>query len=531
MRSYALHIDGEARPGRGWTYVADASALIREPRRAFAAKRGLELGREVAAEDRALVAGRCAWGDEQDNQDALVAAAAAARELRRLPVSWRRAVGAGIGAALRAGQQELVEVLVAEGHPRRLAVWEVAGLLEATDPEVLDWTFGQVEQRFTRPGRELLVTRKPDGVVCINPPQNAAAANSALGIGALMAGNALVVKAPKTAPLGVMHVFQEIVLPVLEEHGAPPGTVNLVSGYSKRILQDWLQSPLVDDIMFFGDSTAGLALGQACVQRGKKPVLELAGNDAVVVWRDADVPGAARALAECFYGSGQICMVPKQAVVHPAVADALLAELLAVVGRLRPGYPSDDDVVLSPVLKADRFHDVLAEAEGAGAQRLCGGRRIDVDGRPSAAGAFLEPTVLRVDGLEGARELRAVAEETFFPLLPVVVAEDGGDDLALLDRVVEWVETNPYGLRNSLWSSDPEVVEAFTHRVTNGGLLKVNESHIGWAPFLASHGGTGLTGGPFGEGHYPMFRTSHLQGVAVSAPAPVAALAPLAVGA
>jgi hypothetical protein len=60
------------------------------------------------------------------------------------------------------------------------------------------------------------------------------------------------------------------------------------------------------------------------------------------------------------------------------------------------------------------------------------------------------------------------------------------------------------------------VIERFANEVTNAGQLKVNASHIGFAPVLATHGGTGRTGGPYGELHYPILRTSHLQGIAIS---------------
>ena len=53
-------------------------------------------------------------------------------------------------------------------------------------------------------------------------------------------------------------------------------------------------------------------------------------------------------------------------------------------------------------------------------------------------------------------------------------------------------------------------------RIVNGGLLKVNDSHIGFLPYLPSHGGTGLTGGAFGEANYPMLKTSHVQGVSIA---------------
>lgn len=99
------------------------------------------------------------------------------------------------------------------------------------------------------------------------------------------------------------------------------------------MLRDWLASPLVDDIMFFGDSEVGLEVGRDCVARGKKPVLELAGYDCCVVWRDADLDAATEALCECFYGSGQICMVPEWTLVHPEIADALLGRLVAAARR------------------------------------------------------------------------------------------------------------------------------------------------------------------------------------------------------
>jgi len=219
-------------------------------------------------------------------------------------------------------------------------------------------------------------------------------------------------------------------------------------------------------------------------------------------------------MCECFYGSSQICMVPKYAVAHPDIADDLIERLLARVKGIQPGFPEDPEVVLSPVLKADRFFEYLEEAREQGAATLCGGSRIDVEGQPSAMGFFLEPTVLRIDGLEQARQLSCVREETFFPMLPVIVPDHNG--VGLLDRVIDFVNANPYGLRNSLWAADEDVVERFVNEVHNAGLLKVNDSHIGFAPVLATHGGTGRTGGPYGELHYPILRTSHLQGAAVA---------------
>jgi acyl-CoA reductase-like NAD-dependent aldehyde dehydrogenase len=415
---------------------------------------------------------------------------------------------------VRRRHDEVVGVLVDEGHPRSLAEWEVAGVLQGTSPETVDWCAEQMHREYRDGNRRLMVVRKPDGVVALSPPQNAAAVNSLLGIGALAAGNALVVKAPRSTPYGVMFVLRELVAPILDELGAPPGTLNIVCGHPIKILDQWLESPLVDDIFLFGSSEVGIPLGAEAVRRGKKPILELAGNDGCVVWRDADLDAAAEALTECFFGSGQICMVPNYVVAHPEIADQLLERLLSLITKIRPGYPEDPDVLLSPVLKADTFFQYLSDALAAGAQLLAGGHRMELDGEQSSTGLFLEPTVVRVDGLAKARELAAVSRETFFPLLPVVVAEpDRGDQL--LDDVIDFVNANPYSLRNSVWSGSDKVIEECVRRISNGGLLKINDSHIGFVPYLSTHGGAGLTGGPFGECNYPMLSTSHMQGISI----------------
>ena len=511
MRSYPCYIDGRDvdDPPR-WTYVVRASAFLRDSKIAFNLKRALELGQPVErTED---VVGRCAVSTPEDNDRALHAARRASRTFRLLPQAVRSQMIIEFNETLADRQEELIDILMAEGHPRRLAQWEVSGILRGCDEPTVRWYETQLHQSFESDGRQLDLLRKPDGVVCVNPPQNAAGSNAALGVLALLAGNAIVVKAPRSCPLSVMFVFREVMAPILERHGAPAGTLNLISGNTGPILRSWTGSPLVNDILFFGDSPAGLKLGEECLKNGKKAILELAGNDGFVVWRDADLDAAARALEECFYGSSQICMVPKFALVHPDVAEDFTERFLARVEKLRPGYPEDPEVLLSPVLKVDRFFDYLAEAKGNGADLLCGGERVDVDGVVSTTGAFFQPTVLRIDGLERAAALACVREETFFPMLPIVVPETSSDE-ELLEVLIDFLNTNDYGLRNSVWTADDGIAHRFVDGVMNGGLLKINDSHIGFISYLSTHGGTGKTGGPYGELNYVGLRTTHLQGI------------------
>jgi acyl-CoA reductase-like NAD-dependent aldehyde dehydrogenase len=208
--------------------------------------------------------------------------------------------------------------------------------------------------------------------------------------------------------------------------------------------------------------------------------------------------------------------VPKYAIAHPEIAEPLIAKFTALASAIRPGYPEDPSVLLSPVLKQDQFFDFLSQAREAGCAILTGGERVGVDGIPDPAGFFLQPTVIRVDGLAEARELSCVREETFFPMLPIIVPEDDGPEL--LESTLRFMNANPYGLRNSLWSSDEQVIETVTRGLSNGGLLKINDSHVGFVPILATHGGTGRTGGPAGELNYAILRTTHLQGISRAYP-------------
>jgi acyl-CoA reductase-like NAD-dependent aldehyde dehydrogenase len=510
VRSYPLHIDGKDVEGNRWIYVLRASAFLADAKPAFDLKRSLELNR--GAEPTEDVVARCALGGMEHNELAIQAARRASREFARMPQEIRSKIVIEFNETLTARADELIDILIAEGHPRRLAQWEVSGMLCGTDEATVRWYESQLHQTFESRGKRIDLIRKPDGVVCVNPPQNAAGSNSTMGIFSLLAGNTLVIKAPRSSPLSVMFTFREILVPILEKYGAPAGTVNLICGPAGAILRNWVTHPDVDDILFFGDSPAGLKLGEDCLRNGKKAILELAGNDGFVVWKDADLEAAARALEESFYGSSQICMVPKHAVVHPEVADAFLDIFVERVRKLRPGHPEDPEILLSPVLKFDRFFDFIAEARGAGAELLTGGERVGLDGLKSTTGSFCEPTVLRVDGLERARGLSAVREETFFPLLPVVVP-DATDDGQLFDQILDFLNSNAYGLRNSLWTRDEELVDRFAMDVSNGGQLKINDSHIGFSPILSTHGGNRDTGGPYGELNYAGLRTTHLQGI------------------
>ncbi|WAP60216.1 aldehyde dehydrogenase family protein [Streptomyces sp. S465] len=515
METYPSLIDGADGEHDKWIHVVRTSAMLADEIGCLRLKRGLDRGTiDGVRDDRAV--GRVGISSREQIDRAAAAARRAQREWADASVTDRIELGRRINEVMRKNIDRFIEYLVAEGHPRRFAELEIAVAMEGTSELGLELTRAQLEQIGHVGGRQTRLIRKPDGVVCVHPPHNAPAANSLLAIGALIAGNAVVVKAPRSAPLTTAWAWRELVYPALCDFGAPRGLVNVVCGEPNAVLRQWLDSDDTDNLMFFGDSARGIPVGRDWFNRGKKTVLELSGNDGVLIWRDAEVELAVEALREAYYGSGQVCMAPNFAVVHPDIADTVISRLADTVRTMRPGMPEDRTTVLSPVFKSAEFFQTLEQAVAGGAETLFGGHRIDVEGNVSDVGFFLEPTAIRVDGLALADRLDVVRKETFFPLLSIVVPERRDDDHALLRACVGFMNGNRYGLRNSLWSRDAHVIETFCGGMNNSGTLKVNDSHIGVSPGVATHGGTGLSGGPYGGANYPALGTSHLQAISIA---------------
>jgi acyl-CoA reductase-like NAD-dependent aldehyde dehydrogenase len=518
MRSYPSVVAGRPVEVDQWIYSIRASAGLTDPEGAADLRLRLRRGEpEPLTDDR--VVGRVGTLTPEDHEHALEKANSAQREWALWSWEDRVRVAVAINERLAARREELEDVCVSEGYPRAVARWGIDSAVAVGGPEMFDAVAPAmrlaVAGRAQDTGlRQAYVVRRPDGVVCVSPPQNASVFNAVLAIPTMAAGNAVIVRAPATRAYGVAWWWHEVVQPVMDQFSVPAGVGSLVCARAEVIVHDWLSSPWVDDIFFFGGSKRGIALGRECEAAGKKPVLELAGNDTLVVWRDADLMAAALAAAENLLASGQICMVPKRIVVHPEVADEFIEILAGIYRRALPAMPEDEDTVLAALAPNPLFDLMVRQGLAAGARLICGGARVAAIGEPEGAASFYEPTIMRIDGWATARQLDVVNEETFFPLLPVVVPDPGPDE-DVLEKVLEFVEGNEYGLRNSLWTDDDHIVDRFLAGVNVGGSIKVNESHVEFVPGLASHGGTGLTGGVHGEANYPVLRTTRAQAISL----------------
>jgi acyl-CoA reductase-like NAD-dependent aldehyde dehydrogenase len=165
-------------------HVVRASAFLEDPFGATRLKRELDRGAEPDWADVRL-AGRVARASTEQWEQALTAAGLASRAFAATSMSRRVQFAAELQQAVVERSAELVDVLTAEGHPRRLASWEIAGVIQGLEPSVLNGLEEMFERRVEAQGRDIRLVRKPDGVVCVSPAQNAAAVTSLLGVNAL----------------------------------------------------------------------------------------------------------------------------------------------------------------------------------------------------------------------------------------------------------------------------------------------------------------------------------------------------------
>ncbi len=511
MKTFTLLVDGKDVDTGIYDYFPYADKAISDFLGTRRIIRELRAGRQPVGWEDYIYASYCI-GKDDTNQKALEAAHRASLKFKQFPLAARYKIYEDFHRLLLVHKEEFLRLLSIEGHPRKLAEWEFEGMEIGSRPETISFYREQLRKEIGRSGDEVLYwARKADGVVCLSPPGNASASNSYTAILVFLVGNTLVIKPPLKAPLATIFLWKEVVQEALKRNNAPPGTLNIVLGNSQAITEEWLASPYVNDIAFFGDSKNGLTIATKAFQRGKKPILELSGNDMLLVWKDGDLARAAASMMDCFLGSGQICMVPKIGLIHEDVYEDFVQRIIQCAKNLKVSLPSDPETVLSPVARIQEYMEFLEDAKQRGAEILCGGGRVNHLDQPDSNGFYIRPTVLAVKDDESARSMRCLREEIFFPLLPLVKVS--GDDEQIFQKMIEIANSNEYGLRTSVWVTSGFYMRRFAKLLDNSGLLRINSQHIGFSPYLATHGGVGKTGGPFGEMNYMWQKTSHLQGV------------------
>ena len=257
--------------------------------------------------------------------------------------------------------------------------------------------------------------------------------------------NRMVLKPSEKVPLSAL-LFADI----LYEAGLPPPMLSVITGDPREIADELIAHPAVDLITF----TGGVAIGKAIAARAgyRRLVLELGGNDPIIVMDDADLDEASTLAVQGSYkNSGQRCTAIKRMLVHQSVAAEFTERVVEKTKAWAYGDPTDPANAMGTVIDeaaARSFEAKVDDAIAQGARLLCGHRR---------AGALYAPTVL--DCVRP--EMTLVREETFGPVSPIIA-------FGSVDEAIAIANGTAYGLSSSVCTQRLDTITRF-----------VNELHVG----------------------------------------------------
>jgi phosphonoacetaldehyde dehydrogenase len=279
----------------------------------------------------------------------------------------------------------------------------------------------------------------------------------------------MVIKPSERTPLSAAYLVS-----VLVDAGLPPSAVNLVTGDPAVLGPILVGHPDVELVTFTGGVDVGKRIARSLGYR--RAVLELGGNDPLLVLGDADLEEAARlAVSGAFANSGQRCTAVKRIIAVAEIADELAERITAAATALRAGDPFDDATDVGTVIDENAARQIEARVEqavAAGARQLAGGGR---------RGALLEPAVL--DGVTPEMEL--VARETFGPVAPIIRVAD-------LDEAIATANATPYALSSGVCTFDWRAITRCI-RELRAGTVNIREVP-GWRTELTPFGGIGDSG-------------------------------------
>lgn len=427
--------------------------------------------------------GRIRLATRADTEGMAARTHAAFAAVRDLPGPRRGEVARAIGDALREKKEALGALISLEtGKIQSEGQGEVQEMVDIADYACgLSRTLGGRTLPSERPGHRLVEQWHPLGPVAVITAFNfPAAVWSWNALVALVCGDSVLWKPSLKAPLTAI-ATSKLVEPVLRRHGLEDA-FGFVLGSDADVAE-----AIVDDRRFplvsaTGSTKMGRAVQARVGARFGRALLELGGNNAVIVMPDADLALATRAILFGAVGTtGQRCTSTRRVLVHEEVAAALTARLLAAWRQVKVGHPLDDGVLMGPLVEefaADVMMEAIKTAVSQGARVLAGGRKLAALGP-----CYVEPTLL-----ESPVELPLLREEIFAPLLHLV-------RVGSLEEAIARNNDVPQGLSSSIFTASLKTAERFLSAVgSDCGIANVNTGTSG-AEIGGAFGGEKETGG------------------------------------
>ncbi|MCZ6727952.1 MAG: aldehyde dehydrogenase family protein [Acidobacteria bacterium] len=317
----------------------------------------------------------------------------------------------------------------------------------------------------------------PVGIItAFNFPVAVWAWNAAL---AAICGDSMIWKPSEKTPLCALAVTK-IAQRVLEANDAPP-IFALAIGDRNQVGKPMAADPRMRLISATGSVRMGKAVGRVVAERLGYSLLELGGNNGIVVMDDADLDLALRAVLFAAVGTaGQRCTTTRRLFLHKAIAAEMKQKLLEAYQSVRIGDPLDAETLMGPLVDGGAVEDMmkaLERAVGEGGKILYGGRVIE------GPGFFVEPTLV-----EATSHMPITCEETFAPLLYLFEFDD-------LDEAIELHNSVPQGLSSAIFTLSMRSAERFlTASGSDCGIANVNIGTSG-AEIGGAFGGEKETGG------------------------------------
>ena len=409
------------------------------------------------------------------------------QEWRKIPAPQRGEIVRQIGNAVRQAKEDL----------GKLVSWEMGkiyqeGLGEVQEMiDICDFAVGLSRQLYgftmqsERPGHRMYDQYHPLGIVGIitafNFPVAVWSWNAMI---AAICGNVSIWKpSPKTPMCSI--ALQHIISKVLRENGMPEGVFNLVIGTNEEIAETLVNDTRIPLISATGSTNMGSKVSTKVASRLGRSILELGGNNAIIVTESADLKIAIPGIVFGSVGTcGQRCTTTRRIIIHDSIYDDVKDQLVQAYSQLenRVGDPLDSDTLIGPMIDevaVKTFRNALKAIREQGGKIIYGGDILD--GYPSEL--YVRPALAEVEN-----HWPIVQEETFAPLLYLIRYQDFDEALRLQNDV-------PQGLSSAVFTRDFQESEKFlSHEGSDCGLANVNIGTSG-AEIGGAFGGEKDTGG------------------------------------
>jgi aldehyde dehydrogenase (NAD+) len=433
------------------------------------------------------ILGRVRQASGADYEEVAERASGAFKEWRMVPAPKRGDIVRQIGNAVRAHKQELATLVSLEvGKIRPEAEGEIQEMID-----ICDFAVGQSRMLYglsmhsERPQHRMYEQYHPLGpmgvITAFNFPVAVWSWNAMIG---LVAGDTVIWKPSSKAALTAL-ATAKIISNVLQENELPEGILNLVIGSRDEIGEKLIADRRLPLISATGSVAMGRHVGQVVASRLGKSLLELGGNNGVIVSSEADLDLAVRAILFGAVGTaGQRCTTIRRIIAHRKIFNPLTEALIEAYKQLVIGNPLESGVLVGPLIDVKAVDDMqkaLEELKGQGGRVLYGGEILS--GGIYDVGTYVIPCIC-----ETSNDYPIVQEETFAPLLYMIPYET-------LDEAIQYHNDVPQGLSSAIFTTDLRESEIFlSHLGSDCGIANVNIGTSG-AEIGGAFGGEKETGG------------------------------------